>query len=393
MKNKGLQKLRWYCQMCQKQCRDQNGFKCHLMSESHQRQLLLFGEDPGQFLDEYSKDFEKHFMDILKRQYNTKRVLANVVYNDYIKDRHHIHMNSTKWYTLTGFVQYLGRSGQCKIDHNEKGWYITYIDHAEEERRAKEAKKSKMDKDDEERIQELVMKQAERAREQQKEAATTSQQSYTEFQKGNGDEKIGFSLGGENRKTMANEGGDEPLQQSTLTKPADIFTKTEDGDGRKRKGAEDSEEKMEKKKKLLGQLKTTLEQMKEAEEAQKEARNRKDYWLCEGIIVKVTTKKLGDKFYKQKGEVVELVDRYTALVKLVNGKEKLKLDQTHVETVIPAIGKQVLIVNGAYRGTRAILMELKEKRFCVTVRLDEGPARGRVVDRVKYEDVCKVLTE
>lgn len=26
-KSKGLQKLRWYCQMCEKQCRDENGFK------------------------------------------------------------------------------------------------------------------------------------------------------------------------------------------------------------------------------------------------------------------------------------------------------------------------------------------------------------------------------
>ena len=33
MKSKGLQKLRWYCQMCEKQCRDENGFKCHTMSE------------------------------------------------------------------------------------------------------------------------------------------------------------------------------------------------------------------------------------------------------------------------------------------------------------------------------------------------------------------------
>ena len=33
MKSKGLQKLRWYCQMCAKQCRDENGFKCHTMSE------------------------------------------------------------------------------------------------------------------------------------------------------------------------------------------------------------------------------------------------------------------------------------------------------------------------------------------------------------------------
>ena len=33
MKSKGMQKLRFFCQLCQKQCRDENGFKCHLMSE------------------------------------------------------------------------------------------------------------------------------------------------------------------------------------------------------------------------------------------------------------------------------------------------------------------------------------------------------------------------
>ena len=41
--------FRWYCQMCQKQCRDQNGFKCHISSESHQHQLLLFAEKPGKY--------------------------------------------------------------------------------------------------------------------------------------------------------------------------------------------------------------------------------------------------------------------------------------------------------------------------------------------------------
>lgn len=45
-KAKGLQKLRWYCQMCQKQCRDENGFKCHTMSESHLRQMAVFTESP-----------------------------------------------------------------------------------------------------------------------------------------------------------------------------------------------------------------------------------------------------------------------------------------------------------------------------------------------------------
>lgn len=126
IKAKGLQKLRWYCQMCNKQCRDQNGFKCHLMSESHQRQLLLFAESPGQYMNEFNKEFEKGYMDILRRQFGTKRVHCNVVYQEYIKDRNHVHMNATTWYTLTGFVQYLGRSGICRIDQTEKGLYIIF---------------------------------------------------------------------------------------------------------------------------------------------------------------------------------------------------------------------------------------------------------------------------
>ena len=38
-----------------------------------------------------------------------------------------MHMNSTKWYTLTEFVKYLGRTGQCKVEETEKGWFITLI--------------------------------------------------------------------------------------------------------------------------------------------------------------------------------------------------------------------------------------------------------------------------
>lgn len=46
IKAKGLQKLRWYCEMCQKQCRDENGFKCHQTSEAHLRQMRIFAENP-----------------------------------------------------------------------------------------------------------------------------------------------------------------------------------------------------------------------------------------------------------------------------------------------------------------------------------------------------------
>ena len=45
VKAKGLGKLRFYCQMCAKQCRDENGFKCHTMSDAHQRQMLVFAQN------------------------------------------------------------------------------------------------------------------------------------------------------------------------------------------------------------------------------------------------------------------------------------------------------------------------------------------------------------
>jgi hypothetical protein len=36
-------------------------------------------------------------------------------------DRHHVHMNSTTWVTLTQYVKYLGREGICKVDQDEDG--------------------------------------------------------------------------------------------------------------------------------------------------------------------------------------------------------------------------------------------------------------------------------
>ena len=65
--------------------------------------------------------FPQGYTDILRRQFGTKRVRANVIYQEYIKEKDHIHMNSTRWMSLTGFVQYLGRIGIAKIDQNEKG--------------------------------------------------------------------------------------------------------------------------------------------------------------------------------------------------------------------------------------------------------------------------------
>ncbi|XLR29505.1 KIN17-like protein [Arachis hypogaea] len=162
---KGLQKLRWYCQMCQKQCRDENGFKCHCMSESHQRQMQIFGQNPHQIIEGYSEEFETYFLEHMKRSHRFSRIAATVVYNEYINDRHHVHMNSTQWATLTEFVKYLGRTGKCKVEETPKGWFITYIDRDSETlfKERMKNKRIKADMVEEEKQEKEIMKQIEKA--------------------------------------------------------------------------------------------------------------------------------------------------------------------------------------------------------------------------------------
>ena len=66
----------------------------------------------------------------LYRRFGTKRVKANNVYQEYIQDKHHLHMNSTRWVTLTEFVKHLGRTGVARVDETEKGWFLAWIDNS-----------------------------------------------------------------------------------------------------------------------------------------------------------------------------------------------------------------------------------------------------------------------
>jgi DNA/RNA-binding protein KIN17 len=87
LKSKGLQRLRWYCQVCEKQCRDANGFKMHTQSESHVRQMLIVGEDPKKFINEYSNQFVSDFLQLLKTGHGEKQVLINQFYQEYIANK------------------------------------------------------------------------------------------------------------------------------------------------------------------------------------------------------------------------------------------------------------------------------------------------------------------
>jgi DNA/RNA-binding protein KIN17 len=287
-------------------------------------------------------------------------------------------MNSTQWETLTDFVKWLGREGKCVVDETEKGWSVQYIERDPDTIAMQEAlvRKEKMDRDDQEKMMAFVEKQIERG----KECARSDSPVFTEFVRPSEEDKVVVNLNLEAKRIEDNR---------TLMSSNPLKNDSKKGEcssaGNKNKDLKEHKINKGEKRKA-----SALDDIIKDEESKKERINRKDYWLVEGIVVKVIAKSLGDKYYKKKGVVTEVSNKYVATVSMLDSGHKLKVDQAHLQTVIPAVGRPVLVVNGAYRGCRATLKELDEKKFCVTIEISSGPLKGRIVDKVEYEDICKL---
>ena len=411
IKAKGLQKLRWYCQMCQKQCRDENGFKCHCMSESHQRQMQVFGMAPERVVEGFSEEFLETFLALIRRAHRHSRVAATVVYNEYIADRHHVHMNSTRWATLTEFVKFLGREGYCKVEDTPKGWFMTYIDRDSEQavKARLKRKRIKSDMAEDERQERMIARQIERA---QKSLAKANDgddgnvaEGKFESEFDSEEEYSGSDDGGEKR-----EHGSKEANKATGNKIAIALQKSAPGpkvnpfeDKPKLNFGFDEEDSgvREKEKDEVGNKgkdvkaaearRSALDELMKEEEKAKERSNRKDYWLCPGIVVKVMSKSLAEKgYYKQKGVVKKVIDKYVGEIEMLESKHVLRVDQDELETVIPQIGGLVRIVNGAYRGSNARLLSVDTEKFCAKVQVEKGLYDGKVLRAVEYEDICKI---
>ncbi|KAJ3196204.1 vacuolar sorting protein VPS33/slp1 [Irineochytrium annulatum] len=156
--------------------------------------MMLFAENSGKYLNIYSSHFKSDFIKVLSRRYvshhqhgklnlteshGTKRVHANLVYQEYISDRNHYHMNATRWHSLAEFVKHLGREGIAEIDETPKGWFLRWIDNSPEAlaRQAAIDKKERSEKSEEERESRLLAEQIEKAHS----TIATGETEYTEL--------------------------------------------------------------------------------------------------------------------------------------------------------------------------------------------------------------------
>lgn len=162
-------------------------------------------------IDQFSQEFLDGFISLLSRRFGTRRIKANAVYQEYIQERHHLHMNATRWVTLTEFVKHLGKEGIVHVDENEKGFFISWVDNspAALKRQAALQKMERQKMDDEGRQRKHLKEQIEKAKREEAAGEGSSGKAGGEDvglrrEEGEGKVKLGISLGGGGSKATVN---------------------------------------------------------------------------------------------------------------------------------------------------------------------------------------------
>eukprot|EP01114_Cavostelium_apophysatum_P001039 TRINITY_DN10899_c0_g1_i1.p1 TRINITY_DN10899_c0_g1~~TRINITY_DN10899_c0_g1_i1.p1 ORF type:complete len:361 (-),score=79.38 TRINITY_DN10899_c0_g1_i1:23-1105(-) len=345
LKARGYGKQHLYCQMCRKQTRDENGFKCHMESEKHLKRMLEFGENQDAYVEKFSKEFEDGMMDIIRTKFRNEKTFITTVHHNYIRARSHTRLNGTRWETLDEFAFYLGKSGQVIVTTSDKGVEVEYV-FSEAERKAAEDR-IKMERKTR-TPEEQMWEEMEKRKKAEESAGLNKVEAPTEIDL-NKVQDVKFSFGPAKPKA-------EPRLAAT-TEPET------------------------KKRKIEEPISVPSDAQKETP---KPAPNT-NLWITEGIVVKIVDKKLADgKYYKAKG-VIERIEGKSAVISLLDQKGSAKIDEDKLETVIPAIGGHVRVVGGKSKGKVGVLTGINEKKFTADVKLEDGTSIS-----AEYEQISKL---
>jgi DNA/RNA-binding protein KIN17 len=351
--------------------------------------MKLFAENSGSYLDSFSQEFEEHFMDILSRRFRTTRVWCNVVYQELIADKGHVHMNATQWESLGQFVKYLGKSGKAHVEEGmtpsgQPGLFLKYIIRDPEMLQRQERLKKKEEEADneEERESKRLARQIARAQKASGKSDHVQPESQaTELNRAEGEStaSLAFSMSAARKPA--------PVKKPNPTALTAAVIEGSTGGAASARAAGDSSKRK----------RSALDEIMDAERKKKavaETRARTDWWLQEGIVVKVINKKLKDgKYHKKKGVVEKVQDLYIGEIRMIDTRHVLRLDQQMLETVIPKVGGRVRVLQGSHRDKDATVHSLNVDKFSVSVAVDADDESGRgstAAVELPYEDVSKL---
>jgi len=362
-------------------------------------------------------------------------------------------MNATKWTTLSDFIQYLGKTGKCKVENDpERGWYVQFIERDPTILAQQENYQRRVD--GEQREEERMKKAMER---QRKEAAILLDKMGVGLDiqasslKAGSDgnikqvQPVGFSFSNKISDKKKKTNNCVPVKRMKLIFSSDNDVSEEcnknnvteeivsqiqqeskkSSPDRKRKcitNADDAEDKLVKTIKTIKKTPWDSRNKDSVEQKLGLIRDvRKNHWIRIGILVRViskgqiclskiingtslTTKKTKSntkEFYRRKGKIIEVEGKYNAIVEILDsgpyirdGGDIITVDQDSLETVIPKVGKKVLIVNGCGRGLYAELIDVDKQKCRGTLKIlnvdcDENSQDDLLLKKVDFDDFSK----
>lgn len=399
IKAKGLGRLRWYCQMCEKQCRDENGFKCHTKSSGHQRQLELFSENPSEYITKFSLTFRREFLSILCQRYGTNLINANSVYQEYIKDKEHIHMNATRWTTLTDFIKDLGKEGLCKVEDKDDGFWIAFVDReiAEKDRIARERDTKLLE--EEYRSERILQKQLQAVKTAVVARGKRINNADSDDDDNNADDvdddkKKVPHVGPLSMKITASRGFVRSMKKSSNE---NVLQSLCTGRNEIKNDTNKSDEMNKKQRSSRWDMATAPTPTPETENIQTSNGQQQQAgggpWLMKNIIVKVNNSEVGDgAFVGKKGKVIDIIDDYGARISMLDSGTNLELDQDDLETVIPKAGGVVLVLAGKYKGKKGIVKVINVEAFNISVTLLDDDENNQHLHLLEYESVSRLCS-
>lgn len=128
-------------------------------------------------------------------------------------------MNATKWPSLTEFAKMLGREGICRVEEEDKGLMIAWVDNSPEALRRQDAirKKERQDKGDETREQAMIREQIRRAKLEKGLEDEVPDEEH-ELKRQDEGEKITLNFGAKLKVQKDEEStGSKPIESTTTT--------------------------------------------------------------------------------------------------------------------------------------------------------------------------------
>eukprot|EP00421_Protoceratium_reticulatum_P021016 CAMPEP_0168392308 /NCGR_PEP_ID=MMETSP0228-20121227/18431_1 /TAXON_ID=133427 /ORGANISM="Protoceratium reticulatum, Strain CCCM 535 (=CCMP 1889)" /LENGTH=148 /DNA_ID=CAMNT_0008405645 /DNA_START=209 /DNA_END=652 /DNA_ORIENTATION=- len=127
---KVIPKIRWFCGLCQRQCKSQVGFTKHCKHPEHlQHELqaisrIQAGQARQHDLDAFSQQFKDAFVGIVTEKHPLV-VYAHDVYKQMVpRDRAMKRMQETCWETLGSFCAHLRGEGRLRAWKTDRGWRL-----------------------------------------------------------------------------------------------------------------------------------------------------------------------------------------------------------------------------------------------------------------------------